>query len=63
MVLQSPFNLEQAQVAANARYIRSSQAFIDTQQAVGVDDRPKRRKRQRTPFGAINPFNILVPLD
>jgi hypothetical protein len=35
----------------------------DTQQALSVDDKPKRRKRQRAGFGAINPFNILVPLD
>jgi hypothetical protein len=63
MVLQSPFNLEQSQVSANARYVGSSQAFSDTQLAVNVDDRPKRRKHQRAAFGTINPFKVLVPLD
>src|SRR3954471_19713668 len=61
MILAAPFSLDQSQMAANARYIRPSQALIDTQQAVGGDDRPKRRKRQRAAFGTINPFNILVP--
>ena len=63
MVLAAPFSLEQSQVTANARYVPPSQGMNDTQQALSVDDRPKRRKRQRAGFGAINPFNILVPLD
>jgi hypothetical protein len=63
MVLAAPFSLEQSQVTANARYVPPSQGMNGTQQDLSVDDRPKRRKRQRAGFGAINPFNILVPLD
>jgi type IV secretion system protein VirB10 len=63
MVLQSPFSLEQAQMAANARYVPPSQAVNDTQQAANVDDAAKRRRHQRAAFGTVNPFKILVPLD
>jgi hypothetical protein len=63
MVLQAPFSLEQAQMAANARYVGSTPALEEKQQSMNGDDRPKRRKRQRNSFGTINPFNILVPLD
>lgn len=63
MVLASPFSLEQSQVTANARYVPPSRGMNGTQQALSVDDRPKRRKRQRTAFGTVNPFKILVPLD
>ena len=59
MVLQAPFSLEQAQMAANAR--ARPQAVSDPQQAAIVDDAAKRRRRQRSAFGAINPFKILVP--
>jgi hypothetical protein len=63
MVLQSPFNLEQAQMAANARCARS-QAVNDPQQATNTDDAVKRiRRRQRAAFGTINPFKILLPLN
>jgi type IV secretion system protein VirB10 len=61
MVLQSPFSLEQSQLAANAHYVRPSQPLNDMQQPVSHDDRPKRRRHQRAAFGTINPFNILVP--
>jgi len=61
MVLQSPFNLEQSQLAANARCVRPSQPMNDMQQPVSADDRPKRRRHQRAAFGTINPLNILVP--
>ncbi|HLK52650.1 MAG TPA: hypothetical protein VKU42_04295, partial [Candidatus Angelobacter sp.] len=57
MVLQSPFSLEQAQIA------RPAQAVNDQQQAANVDDAAKRRRRQRAAFGTVNPFKILVPLD
>lgn len=60
MVLQSPFSLEQSQVAANARYASSSQALDTPQQPAKVDEGAKRRKRPRAPFGTINPFKILV---
>jgi type IV secretion system protein VirB10 len=63
MVLQAPFSLEQAQMAANARYVRPSQALNDKPQAVNVDEGAKRRRRQRSSFGTINPFKVLVPLD
>jgi hypothetical protein len=63
MVLQAPFRLEHAQMAANARCVRSAQAFNDAQQAVNVDGSAKRRRRQRAAFGTINPFKVLVPLD
>lgn len=63
MVLQSPFNLEQAQMAANARCAHPAQAVRDPQQTANVDDAAKRRRRQRAAFGTINPFKILVPLD
>ena len=61
MVLQAPFSLEQAQIAANARCARPSQTLNDTPQAVNVDDAAKRRRRQRAAFGTINPFKILTP--
>ena len=61
MVLQAPFSLEQAQVSANARYVRPGQTLEDTQQATRVDESAKRRRRQRAAFGTINPFKILVP--
>jgi hypothetical protein len=61
MVLQSPFNLEQAQVSANARCSRPSQTVIDAQQAANINDSVKRMKHQRAAFGTINPFKILVP--
>lgn len=61
MVLQAPFSLEEAQIAANARCARPSQTLIDPQQAPNVDDAAKRRRRQRAAFGTINPFKILVP--
>jgi type IV secretion system protein VirB10 len=61
MVLQSPFSLEQAQMAANARFVGRSQEMNDTPQAVSSDEKPKRRKRQRAAFGTLNPFNIFVP--
>jgi type IV secretion system protein VirB10 len=61
MILQSPFNLEQAQVAQNARYARPSQAVNDTQQPPKAGDGLKRRKRQSATFGTINPFKVLVP--
>jgi hypothetical protein len=63
MVLQAPFRLEHVQMAANARCVRSAQAFNDAQQAVNVDGSAKRRKRQRAAFGTINLFKVLVPLD
>ena len=63
MVLQSPFSLEQAQMAANARCARPAQAVNDPQQAANIDDAAKRRKHQRAAFGTINPFKILVPHD
>ena len=61
MVLQSPFSLEEAQLAANARCARPAQAANDPQQAANVDDGVKHRRRQRAAFGTINPFRILVP--
>src|SRR6476469_6417106 len=61
MVLQAPFSLEQAQMAANARYVRP-QAVNDMQQPPKAGDGLKRRK-QRAAFGTINPFKILVPVD
>jgi type IV secretion system protein VirB10 len=61
MVLQAPFNLEQAQIAANARYVRPSQSVTDTPQPASIDDGTNRRKHQRAAFGTINPFKILVP--
>ena len=61
MILQSPFSLEQAQIAANARYVHPSQPVNDPQQAPHGDDAAKRRRRQRAAFGTINPFKILVP--
>jgi hypothetical protein len=63
MVLQAPFSLEQAQVSANARYVRPPQAFNQMQQAASVDEGTKRRRHQRNSFGTINPLKILVPLD
>jgi hypothetical protein len=63
MVLQSPFSLEQAQMAANARCARPTQAVSDPQQTANGDDAAKRRRRQRAAFGTINPFKILVPHD
>jgi hypothetical protein len=62
MVLQAPFSLDQAQVSANARYVRPSQAVNYTQQPAQLDDSSRRRKRQRAAFGSINPFKMLVPL-
>jgi hypothetical protein len=61
MVLQSPFSLEQAQMAANARYVRPPQAVSDPQQAATLDAAKRTRRRQRAAFGTINPFRILVP--
>ena len=61
MVLQSPFSLEQAQIAANARYVPPSQTVIDPQQAANVDNAPQRRRRQHAAFGTINPFRVLIP--
>lgn len=61
MVLQAPFNLEQSQITQNTRYVRPSQAVNDTQQAANVDEGAKRRRHQRSSFGTINPFNVLVP--
>lgn len=61
MVLRSPFSLEQSQVAANARYVRPSQAASYAPQPANVDGGMKRRKHQRAAFGTINPFQILVP--
>ena len=61
MVLQAPFNLEQAQIAANARCSRPSQTVIDPPPGANSDDAPQRRKRQRAAFGTINPFKILTP--
>jgi hypothetical protein len=52
MVLQAPFSLQQAQMAANARRVRPAKVVNDPQQA---------RRRQRAAFGALNPFRILVP--
>jgi hypothetical protein len=63
MVLQSPFTLEQSQMAANARYVHPSQAMNDMQQTASVDDGRKSRKHQRDAFGTINPFKVLVPID
>jgi hypothetical protein len=60
MVLAAPFSLEQSQMAANARYVRPSQP-TNAQEAVNVDKDVTRRRRQRSSFGTINPFNILVP--
>lgn len=61
MVLQSPFSLEQAQMAANARIVRPAQAVSDPQQVTNVDGGAKRKRRQRAAFRTINPFKILVP--
>ena len=61
MVLQAPFSLDQSQIAANARYVRPSQAMSYAPQPANADDGMKRRKHQRAAFGTINPFNILVP--
>jgi hypothetical protein len=61
MVLQSPFSLDQSQMAANARYVRPSQAVSYAPQPANVDDGMKRRRHQRAAFGTINPFQILVP--
>jgi hypothetical protein len=60
MVLQSPFSLDQAQMAANASCARL--AVNDPQQAASLDDAAKRtRRRQRPAFGTLNPFRILIP--
>jgi hypothetical protein len=60
MVLQSPFSLDQAQMAANASCARP--AVNDPQQAASLDDAAKRtRRRQRPAFGTLNPFRILIP--
>jgi hypothetical protein len=61
MVLQSPFSLDQSQMAANARYVRPSQAMSYMPQPANVESGMKRRRHQRAAFGTINPFNILVP--
>jgi hypothetical protein len=63
MVLAAPFSLEQSQIAANARYPRPSQPVDDAPQATNADDKRKRRKHQRAPFGSINPLKVLVPMD
>jgi hypothetical protein len=63
MVLAAPFSMEQSQMAANARYVPPSQPLNAAPQAMSADNRPKRRKHQRAPFGTINPFRILVPSD
>src|SRR5438270_6429592 len=60
MVLQAPFTLEQSQVSANARDVRQWQAVNDSQESVKVNE-AKRRRHQRSAFGTINPFRILVP--
>src|SRR6476660_4154880 len=59
MVLQAPFSLEQAQMAANARYVRP-QAVNDMQHATNADGGTRRRRHQSVTFGTINPFKILV---
>ncbi|HSK43004.1 MAG TPA: hypothetical protein VLA83_03845 [Candidatus Binatia bacterium] len=61
MVLQSPFNLEQSQVSANARYVHPSQAVNDMRQPAEVDQGTQRGRRRHNSFGTINPFKILVP--
>jgi len=63
MVLQSPFTLDQSQMAANARYVRPSQPVNDAQQVANADKAVRHRRRQRSSFGTINPFRVLVPLD
>ena len=63
MVLQSPFSLDQSQMAANTRYVRPSQAVNDTQQPPKASESMKRRKHQQAAFGTINPFKILIPSD
>jgi hypothetical protein len=63
MVLQAPFSLEQTQMAANARCARPSQAVNDARQTANVEVGATLKKRPRAPFGTINPFKILVPLD
>jgi len=61
MVLQSPFTLDQSQVAANARYVPPARAMSYPPQPANVDGGLKRRRHQRAAFGTINPFQILVP--
>ena len=61
MVLQAPFSLEQAQIAANARYVPPPQAVNDTQPSANGEGGAMRRRRQRAAFGTINPFKILIP--
>lgn len=63
MVLQAPFSLEQAQIAANARYVPPPQAVNDTQSSANGEGGAMRRRRQRAAFGTINPFKVLLPLD
>jgi len=61
MVLQSPFTLDQSQMAANARYVHPSQAMSYVPQPANVESGMKRRRHQHAAFGTINPFQILVP--
>lgn len=61
MILQSPFSLDQSQIGANARYVRPSQVMSYAPQPANIDGGMKHRKHQRTAFGTINPFHILVP--
>jgi len=63
MILQAPLALEQAQVAENARYVGPSYAVNDMQHATNADNAARRRRHQSAPFGTINPFKILVPVD
>jgi type IV secretion system protein VirB10 len=63
MVLQGPFSLEQSQVARNARYISEPQAQRETLQNNETNRAARHRKHQRSSFGTINPFKVLVPLD
>src|SRR6476469_6782811 len=63
MVLQAPFSLEQSQVAQNARYIPEPQARRETLQNNETNRAARHRNRQRSSFGTINPFKVLVPLD
>jgi type IV secretion system protein VirB10 len=61
MVLQSPFSLDQSQVATNARYVSPSQAVSYAPQPANDDEGMKRRRHRHAAFGTINPFQILVP--
>src|ERR1051326_2692441 len=63
MILQAPLALEHAQVAANARYVGPSHAVNDMQHAANTDNGARRRKHRSAPYGTINPFKVLVPID